>query len=1271
MLRLVSVEAMRPFDLSHDPLLRVTLLQLGVLEHVLVLTMHHIVSDGWSMAVLIQELAALYEAFLRGKPSPLAELPIQYADFAHWQRQWLQGEVLAHQLSYWQQQLAGAKPVLELPTDRPRPAVQTFRGASTTLALPAPLSQELKSLSQRSGVTLFMSLLAAFQTLLYRYSEQEDILVGTPIANRNSVEIEGLIGFFANTLVLATDMKGNPSFRELLARVREVALQAYAHQDLPFEKLVEELQPSRNLSHSPLFQVMFQLLNDPVSTLKLAGLTVNSLKVDSGTAKFDLSLSMVDTEQGLIGSLEYNTDLFDAGTINRMLGHFQTLLEGIVANPEQQLSDLPLLTAAQRHQLLVEWNDTQADYPLDVCIHQLFAAQVERSPDAVAVVFEDEQLTYRELNCRANQLAHHLQKLGVGPEVLVGICVERSVKMVVGLLGILKAGGAYVPLDPTYPQERLSFMLEDAQVTVLLTQQCLLEELPKHCVQVVCLDTSWRFELVSDRDGVASGKAIPNQKALPTAISQESEQNPDNRVSARNLAYVIYTSGSTGKPKGVAVSHQAVNRLVCNTNYVNLEPKDVVAQVSNCSFDAATFEIWGALLHGARLVGIARDVALSPNDFAAQLLSHGISVLFLTTALFNQLVKEVPSAFNSVQHLLFGGEAVDPRWIKQVLKNEPPQRLLHVYGPTESTTFASWHLVPDVPFGSTTIPIGRPVSNTQIYLLDAQFVPVPIGVPGELYIAGAGLARGYLNRPDLTAERFIPNPFSNEPGSRLYKTGDNARYLPDGNIEFLGRIDQQVKIRGFRIELGEVEAVLVQHRSVRTAVVIAWEDMPGKKRLVAYLVAREQPAPPITELRSFLKKKLPDYMVPSAFIILDALPLTPNGKVDRSALPAPEQAGPELSGSFVAPQNPLQHQLAQIWEELLDIQPIGIKDNFFELGGHSLLAVRMMHQIEKVCGKKIPLSTLFAEATVEHLASVLLEQQSEDLPFPIMEIQSGGSKSPFFFLHGDFNGGGFYCLNLARYLGKDQPFYALPPHGSDGVQMLPTIEAMAADYLEKLRAFQPEGPYLLGGFCNGGLVAFEMARQLHAQDQKVDLLVLINTFAANALFKFFHKFVSWFGYFLDIEPDKQLRCLFLLQYYFIRFPHFSRLRIDEQLTIVLKKVRKGIKKVVSMFTLKSGGVRACTPETPPDMRGNLIFRAMNSYIPQLYPDRVTLFVSSELPVERSDYPTLGWYKVAQEVDVHLVPGDHSTSITTYVQVLAEKLKTCLDKAQADSRNGLR
>ncbi len=1013
----IAQKMQEPFNLATGPLLRVTLLQLSEAEYVLAIALHHIVFDEWSSALLIRELGLLYTALDTGKPSPLPDLPIQYADFAHWQREWLQGEVRSSQLSYWRSQLQNLSP-LEIESNCPRPQEQSYRGATQLLELPLDLSQALLALSQQEGVTLFMTLLAAFQTLLYRYTGQADIAVGSPIANRNRRELEDLIGFFANSLVLRTDLSGNPTFRELLLRVRQVAVEAYAHQDLPFEKLVEELHPERKGSRNPLFQVVFALQNAPMEQLELPGLTLSSFKLETTTARFDLELYLWECgenfrnlwgdgwqqSEGLRGVLVYSTDLFEHTAIARMLQHFQTLLAGAVANPDTHLADLPLLGAAEQHQLLVEWNQTERDYPDRLC-HQLFEEWAAQNPEAIALGFGEQQYTYQQLNNGSNQLANYLRKLGVGSETLVGICMEPSPVMVTCLLGILKAGGAYLPLDPTYPPERLQFMLEDAQVSVLLTlhdfglgitEQNIetkeANDLPNliQNLKVVCLNREW--------------EAI--------AIESEEISIPDNE-NCSNLAYVVYTSGSTGKPKGVAVTHRAVNRLVCNTNYISLEPGDKVAQCSNISFDAATFEIWGALLNGAQLVFINREITLSPQDFAQEIRQQEISVLFLTTALFNQIVREVPDSFSSLRYLLFGGEAVDVRWVKAVRKHGAPEHLLHVYGPTENTTFTSWYEVQDV---AATIPIGRAIANTQIYLLDTHLKPVPIGVTGEIYIGGDGLARGYLNRPELTSQRFIANPFETgerwgvrdphevgmrgegdketrrqgdketrgqgrekpldrlsplacrlSPSSRLYKTGDLARYLPDGNLEFVGRIDDQVKLRGFRIELGEIETVLNQHPAVRETVVMMREDRRSDRCLVAYIVSNSDQNL-TSSMRSFLKTKLPSYMIPAAFVVLEKLPLTPNGKVDRQALPSPDAVGlPEIEQ---VPRTSVEVELVQIWAEILGKQ-VGISDNFFELGGHSLLATQLVSRIRDRFGVQVPLRSLFETPTISGLAQYI------------------------------------------------------------------------------------------------------------------------------------------------------------------------------------------------------------------------------------------------------------------------------------------------------------
>ncbi|MCZ8287473.1 amino acid adenylation domain-containing protein, partial [Microcystis sp. LE19-59.1C] len=810
--KLVKEQAFKTFDLGKEALVRATLILLNNNEYWLLLCLHHVISDGWSMGVLIEELTALYNAVNQGQPSPLKPLPIQYADFAIWQRQWLQGEVLENQLNYWKKQLADAPTFLPLPTDKPRPAVQTFTGAHQEFQLSLELTQKLTELSQQQGVTMFMTLLAAYGILLYRYTGQSDILIGTPIANRNRREIESLIGFFVNTLVMRTDCSENPSFQELLMRVREMSLGAYAHQDLPFEMLVEALQPERNLSHTPLFQVMFALENTPLSKIELMDLTIDSLPLEGETAKFDLTLSMQNTETGLMGVWVYNTDLFNSETIEKMNGHFLTLLEGIITNPSERVSQLPLLTKVEQQQLLIDWNNTEVDYPANKCIHQLFEEQVERTPNAVAVTYENESLTYRELNNRANQLAHYLRKLGVKPDTLAGICVERSLEMMVGLLGILKAGGAYVPLDPEYPQERLSFMLEDSQVKVLVTQAKLVKSIPEHQAQLICLDTEWE------------------------KIAQNITSNPESVAKPENLIYIIYTSGSTGKPKGVLVNHSNVVRLFAATDaWYNFSSQDVWSLFHSYAFDFSVWEMWGALLYGGRLVVVPYLVTRSPEAFYQLLCQEKVTILNQTPTAFRQLIQAEESLKGSfplsrgdrssttdndlsLRLVIFGGEALEINSLQPWFQRHGDQcpQLVNMYGITETTVHVTYRPLSMNDLDSTASVIGRPIPDLQVYLLDQHLQLVPVGVPGEMYVGGAGVTKGYLNRPELTKERFISSPFEkdevipptplnkggNEP-SKLYKTGDLGRYLPDGNIEYLGRIDNQVKIRGFRIELGE------------------------------------------------------------------------------------------------------------------------------------------------------------------------------------------------------------------------------------------------------------------------------------------------------------------------------------------------------------------------------------------------------------------------------------------------------------------------------------
>ncbi|MGK7894453.1 MAG: amino acid adenylation domain-containing protein, partial [Xenococcus sp. (in: cyanobacteria)] len=957
----------RPFDLEQGPVWRVSLFAISEKNYVLLITLHHIVCDGWSVWMLLDELRILYPAEQKGNIANLQPLEFSYTDYVNWQSEMLADREGQKLQNYWQEELAGELPILNLPTDRPRPAVQTYNGASHKFSLSQKLTHQLKELAHGEGVSLFMLLLAAYQVLLYRYTNQEDILVGVPMKCRNQTEFKKVFGYLVNPVVLRGDLSGNPNFKDFLHQIRHKVLGAVAHQDYPFPLLVDELEPERDSSRSPLVQTMFVLQKpqqsgdildlftekSQESQVNWGGLQLEPFDIPQQEGQFDLSVEMMEAGNSILGVFHYNTDLFDATTIQRLEGHFQTLLQAIVAHPEAEVGKLPLLTEAELHQLLVEWNDTKVDYPQDKCIHELFEEQVAKTPDAVAVVFEEEQLTYQELNNRANQLAHYLQKLGVGPEVLVGICVERSLEMIVGLLGILKAGGAYVPIDPSYPPERLAYLLSDSEISILLTQNKLVSELPENEAQVICLERDWQV------------------------IINENEDNLINEIKPNNLAYVIYTSGSTGKPKGVMIEHKS---LVNFTSTVKEEygiiSTDRILQFASISFDAAAEEIYPCLTCGATLVLRTDEMLSSTEIFLEKCRDSRLTVLDLPTAYWHQLTVDLVTKKLMLPKLLrlviIGGEAAllerIAMWQTYIGDH---LILLNTYGPTETTVVATKYQIPTTVSTETTlfqVPIGNPIANIETYILDHSEQLVPIGIPGELHIAGIGLARGYLNLPELTMEKFIPNPFSKKEEARLYKTGDLVRYLPEGNIEFLGRIDNQVKIRGFRIELGEIESVLTQHPDIREAVVLAREDQPGNKRLVSYIVLKET-QDNLSQIEDFLKEKLPDYMIPSAFVCLESMPLTPNGKVDRHALPAPDTFQRRLTEDLILPRDSIELQLAQIWSNLMNLKPIGVKDNFFKLGGHSILAIQLVSKIQEQFGKTIPLSVLLQDGTIENIAN--------------------------------------------------------------------------------------------------------------------------------------------------------------------------------------------------------------------------------------------------------------------------------------------------------------
>ncbi len=1226
---LVRKEAMAPFDLANGLMLRVNLLQLNSENYVLLMTMHHIISDGWSLGILVRELSALYEAFSQGKSSVLPKLPIQYADFAHWQREWLTGELLEKQLSYWKQQLTGVSHFLELPTDYPRPAEPTFKGGMEYFQLDSNLTEKLRQLSQESESTLFMTLLSAFFVLLSRYSGQLDLVVGSPIANRNQGQIEPLIGMFVNTLVLRADLSDNPTFRELLNRVRKTTLEGYNHQDLPFERLLEELQTERSLSHNALVQVMFALQNNKMEDWDLPGLRVSQLELDINFTRFDLEVHCREISSGLEAYCIYSTDIFESDTIIRMMGHFQTLLKAVVTTPEQRVLQLPLMKSSELHQILVEWNNTKTDYPRDKCIHQLFEEQVDKTPDAVAVVFEDQELTYFELNSRANQLAHYLQSFGVKPEVLVGICVERSLLMIVGLLGILKAGGAYVPLDPNYPSERLAYMLSDAGVSVLLTQQSLLLSLPEHQAQVVCLDRDWE------------------------AIASLSNQNPVNEANPENLAYVIYTSGSTGKPKGVAIEHHSPVAL-CNwaKKIFTIEQlAGVLASTSIC-FDLSIFEIFVTLSCSGQVI-LAKNALDLPNIKNPDRITLINTVPSAVTELLR--IKAIPS---NVKIINLAGEVFTNQLVQKLYQQESVQGVYNLYGPSEDTTYSTYTLLEK---GAKTEPtIGRPITNTEIYILDKNAQPVPIGVAGELHIGGAGLARGYLNHLKLTEAKFIPNPF--DKNSKLYKTGDLACYLPNGNLKFIGRTDNQVKIRGFRIEIGEIEATLNQHPNIKEVVVVARKDHSENKHLVAYLVRENNPLS-TSDLRQFLQQKLPDYMVPSAFVILEALPLTPNGKVDRKALPAPEV---KLEGDFILPRDPVERQLAQIWSEVLNVEPIGIQENFFDLGGNSLIAVRLMSQIEKQFGKNLPLATIFKGQTIEQIANILRESTDSISWSPLVPIQSSGNKLPFFCVPG---GGGnvVYFSYLARHLHPDQPFYGLQAVGLDGESApYKRIEDIAAHNIREIQLIQPQGPYLLGGHSFGTKVAFEMAQQLQKQGQEIALLAILDAAAPEPENKMLS--LGWNDAMWLVFIGKVIGHLFG-QELELSYETLEQLTKDAQLNYFYEKLQQ-----VNFFPPGTGIKQ---------LRGFVqVFQEnfLCSYFPQeFFPTPITLFRSVEQTPEKimieelfesirpqnMNLPDWGWSRFsAGGVEIYEVPGDHiSMMAEPHVQVLAQKLMTCIEQVQ--------
>jgi amino acid adenylation domain-containing protein len=1192
-LRLAEREAGKTFDLAGGGLLRATLFRLSDTDHAILLVAHRMVCDDASLSLLLSELLAHYEARVNGKPQP-SEIPAQYREVVS------QPSVPSAHLSYWTERLAGAPASLDLPTDHPRPALQTFRGAGQKIRIDSGLAERLRDLGrspgEAHGATLFSTLLAVFSILISRYSRQDDVVIGTPVSGRGRPELEKLIGPLENMLALRIDLSGGPTFTELLARVSETVEHAVSHQDVPLETLLEHLPMERDLSRNPLFQVAFGLRQAHVDSSG-TGTGASDFVVNSGAERFEISLNLVEFLESVEGTLSYNCDLFDATTMGRMAEQFCTLLARFVADPERRIFEVSPLTEAERHRVLVEFNTTDSDYRRDLCIHNFFESQVERTPQATALICGHERLTYNELNSRANQVAHYLREQGVGPEVLVGVCCSRSIEMLVGIMGILKAGGAYVPLDPAYPTERLAAILEDAKAPILLTQQGSAGMLPEHAARVIRLDADW-----------------PAMAAMPAT-------NLTTNATASNLGYVLFTSGSTGRPKGVALEHRSAAIFIQWAREVFL-PEEVAGTLFSTSvcFDLSVFEIFVPLSMGGKVVMAENALAL-PKLPAA----HEVTLINTVPSAIAELVR-MSGVPPSVRVVNLAGEALPTSLAQQIYEKTGVSKVYNLYGPTEDTTYSTYTLVPR----GGDVTIGRPLPNTQAYILDENRQPLPIGVPGELYLAGDGLARGYFGREDLTRERFVPNPFGGS-GSRMYRTGDLARFQTDGNIQYLGRIDNQVKLRGFRIELGEIEAVLAKHPSVQAAVVMVREDTPGDKRLVAYVVPSGQSVTTAL-LKDVARQRLPEYMVPSAFVELQALPLSPNGKINRRLLPAPDWSSD--GGNVVQPRNELESTLVRIWQDVLGVPNIGVQDNFFDLGGHSIMAARVLTEVKKATGKDLPFSALFRGATVESLAR-LIEQEPEFEGDPVlMEIQHGeDDRLPFFAIVPPGEESLGYAM-LARHMGPQQTVYKVQGHGpvTDGKRPYSEEEmkALTQEYIATMRSVQPRGPYCVGGLCDGTHIAEQIVLKLESQGEEVGLFAIFDT---------------W------VLQHSQNRWLWKLYYYGQRLREMKKLSLSERLASYKRVAGNKIQNAVGSKPARSDWQETYWPE---------------GFNPTRFRAPIVLFKRPKQPFYYIDDPQMGWGKrTITGVEIHEVDFSHAEILREpHVRIFGEQLAACVARVSA-------
>jgi amino acid adenylation domain-containing protein len=1228
--RLLVEEPRRPFDLTAEPAVRAALVRLRADDHVLIVTLHHAVCDGWSFGILSREL----EHFYRTLPDGPRELPAptQYPDYAVWRRRHAAAGTYDKDLAFWKQYLQGAPPALELPTKGPRPESFTYRGEKRAYPLGSVVTEQLRRFSRQEQVSLFTVVTAAYNVLLGRYSGQDDIVLGIPIANRDRTDVQSLFGFLIDFQALRTDLSGDPTFRELLDRVRTGMLEVNAHRSVPFNKVVEAVQPQRDPARAPVFQTMLVWKDHHVQflSLEMPGLEASHVSAHAGASKYDLTLFLTDAGNELWVEVEYCTDLFTAEMIGRLVGHFQTLIAAVMGDPTVPVGCLPLLTEGERRQMLVDWNATQRDYPRDALLHELFEVQVARTPAQVAVVHEGYACSYAEVNERAERLARRLRSLGVGPDVLVALYADRSLDAVVGLLGILKAGGAYLPLDPLYPAERLAFMLQDARPRAVVVQASLRSALPPYDGPTVDVQT-----LTVD---------APAANGQPCTIDMP-------RQSATTLAYVLYTSGSTGKPKGVPISHRAVvNLLTAMRGEPGLNAQDILLAVTTLAFDIAGLELFLPLTTGARVVVASRAVAGDGLALARLLDASGATVMQATPATWRMLL-HAGWRGNPGLKALCGGEAL-PLDLADALLPRCAE-LWNLFGPTETTI---WSTVARVRPGEP-ITIGRPIANTEAHVLDRAMQPVPVGVAGELYLGGAGLARGYLNRPELTQTRFVAHPFSTEAGARLYRTGDQVRYRTDGTIEYLGRLDQQVKIRGFRIELGEIEAALGRHPHLRDAAVIAHEDGLGGKRLVGYVVPRNGTVPESSELQAFLARDLPPYMVPPIFVVLEALPLTANSKVNRAALPAPRRS--EAATDWIAPRTPTEETLAAIWAEALGMQRIGLHDDFFALGGHSLLGVRVFAEIAKAFGQRLPLALLFQGATIERLARLLEQTPLRGPRTELVSIQPLGAKAPLLFLP-SLVGEITYAHRIVQHIGLDRPVFGIHPR--DPVDDRPThatLEQIAGRYVDDLCALQPNGPFRLAGYSFAGFLAYETARQLVARGRRVDLVAVIDTGPSRNASRTLAGAWSTSLAVLRNLPAWVVENLVRAQ------PKGFFATIRQHLRSVGKRSRR-------MFAL--GGRTFLQPELgelfdvdqlPQNYRAMMEFnlRALREYEPKAYPGRVTLIRARTRPLLHSLREDLGWGDWTRGgVDIRQVPGHHASILEEpNVRILAEHLRAAADQ----------